>query len=83
MSTALCKNRYFKDLIKQRRVCFGMTKKMVEASWGTPWRKYDWPVGEEVWEWGSQPHSKVKFDTDGIANHVYSVASTGKDGWSR
>ncbi len=83
MSTALCKNRYFKDLVKQRRVCFGMTKKMVESAWGAPWRKYNWPGAEEVWEWGSRPHSKVKFDTDGIANHVYSVASTGKDGWSR
>ncbi len=83
MSTALCKNRYFKDLVNSRQVCFGMTKEMVESSWGVAWRKYPYPNGEEVWEWGQRPHSKVKFDADGKANHIYSVASTDKEGWSR
>ena len=40
---------------------------------------------DEVWEWGNlpKPHSKVKFDADGKVVHIYSVASTGKDGWTR
>lgn len=83
MSTALCKNRYYRDLIKKRQVCFGMTKEMVESSWGAAWRTYPLLNDEEVWEWGKRPHSKVKFDADGKVNHVYSVASTGGEGWSR
>ena len=83
MSTALCKNRYFKNLIKNRKVCFGMTKEMVESAWGTPWSKYPGINGEEVWEWGRKFHSKVKFDANGIVNYIYSVTSTKKEGWSR
>lgn len=83
MSVALCKNKYYKDLIKSRRICMGMTKNMVRSSWGAAWRTYPGLNGEEVWEWGNQPHSKVKFDADGKVVHIYSVASTGKDGWTR
>ena len=86
MSVALCKNRYYKDLIKSRRICMGMTKDMVESSWGAAWRKStEYKDGSfvEVWEWGNQPHSRVRFDAEGKAVHIYSVASTGKDGWTR
>ena len=86
MSTELCKNRYFKDLVKSRKVCFGMTTEMVESSWGAPWKKlleYEGGAFIEVWEWGNQPHSRVKFDANGKVKHIYSVASTKKEGWSR
>lgn len=86
MSTALCKNRYFTDLIRKRQVSFGMTKEMVESAWGAPWNKTTtFAKGRfaEVWEWGRQPHSRVRFDANGKVDHIYSVASTGKEGWSR
>jgi hypothetical protein len=86
MSTALCKNRYFADLIKKRQVSLGMTKEMVESAWGAPWRKTTAYVKDrfaEVWEWGSNTHSRVRFDANNKVEHIYSVASTGKEGWSR
>lgn len=85
MSTALCKNRFFKKLISKRQVSLGMTKVMVESAWQKPWRWYkDVVTGEETWEWGERPHSRVVFDSDGIAKSVYSVVHHARgESWSR
>lgn len=77
MSTALCKNRYFTDLIKKRQVCIGMTKEMVLSSWGAPWRKipsYENRAFVETWEWGTKAHSRVKFNAEGKVTELSSVA---------
>ena len=71
MTTQLCKNRYFADLIKRRKVCTGMTPDMVTSAWNHPSIRY--MDGDKlVWQWGSQrkPHSKVVFE-DRVAIEVY------------
>lgn len=85
MSKALCKNRFFKDLIAKRQISLGMTKVMVESAWRTPWRKWkDVTTGEETWEWGSGPHSRVLFNSDGVAKSVFSVVHHARgESWSR
>lgn len=85
MSKALCKNRFFAGLIKNRQVCLGMTKVMVESAWRLPARKFAGPgAGEETWEWGNFTHSRVVFNSDGTAKSVYSVVHHAKgEAWSR
>ena len=84
-SKALCKNRYYKDLIKRRQVCFGMTRPMVESAWGPPWRWYqDVDTNILTLEWGNRPHSRVRFDADGNANEIFSVVhNTSSTPWKR
>jgi len=84
-SKALCKNRYYKDLIKKRQVCFGMTRSMVESAWGPPWRWYqDVDTNILTLEWGHRPHSRVRFDADGNANEIFSVVhNTSSTPWKR
>lgn len=85
MSKALCKNRYYKDLISNKKVCLGMSKVMVESAWRMPYRKYEGPgIGEETWEWGANSHSRVVFNSGGVARSVYSVVHHAKgETWSR
>lgn len=76
MTTQLCKNRYFADLIERKQVCTGMTKDMVKSAWGGPWA-IAYEGINVVWTWGSRPHSRVVFDGD-IAIEVYSDAVPGR-----
>jgi hypothetical protein len=85
MSTQLCKNRFFKQLIGQRKVSFGMNKAMVESAWLRPWSLWkSFFTGEETWQWGSPPHSRVVFGTDGLVKEIFSVAHHRRgESWKR